>query len=143
MRVAGDVEFDYDGALLMARRLWALADALESVMAGREGAAAEALVDWKGPHATSFLERIAVERVDVNGVASQFREASYAWAAAWKDAIDQQNRILQARRWEYNKDHQGLFGHLDGVERPHDPAPRPLPAPPEFQPTGEFEQYFR
>ena len=143
MRVAGDVVFDYDGALLMARRLWAFADALESVMAGREGAATEALVDWTGPHATSFLERIAVERVDVNGVASQFREASYAWAAAWKDAIDQQNRILQARRWEYNKDHQGLFGHLDGVERPHDPAPRPLPAPPEFQPTGEFEQYFR
>ena len=67
-------------------------------------------------------------------MASQFREASYAWAAAWKDAIDQQNRILQARRWEYNKDHQGLFGHLDGVERPHDPAPRPLPAPPDFQP---------
>ena len=142
MRAAGDVVFDYDGALLMARRLWAFADALESMMGGRAHAAADALVDWIGPHATSFVSRIDVERVDVNAVVTQFREAAYGWATAWKDAIDQQNRILQARRWEYNKDHQGLFGHLDGVERPHDPAPRPLPSAPDFQATGDFEKYF-
>ena len=64
------------------------------------------------------------------------------WAAEWKSAIDEQNRILQARRYEYNKDHQGWFGGLDGVERPHDPEPRPLPQPPYFYATGGFEDYF-
>jgi hypothetical protein len=142
MQAAGDVVFDYDGALLVARRLWAFADALEAMMSGREGAAADALVDWTGPHASSFVSRVEVERVDVARVVAQFREAAYAWAAAWKDAIDQQNRVLQARRWEYNRDHQGLFGGFDGVERPHDPEPRRLPAPPDFHPTGGFEQYF-
>ena len=135
--------FDYDGALLVARRLWAFADALESMMRDRTGAAADALIDWTGPHAASFGSRVDIERVDVGRVVSQFREAAYAWAAAWKDAIDQQNRILQARRWEYNRDHQGLFGRLDGVERPHDPEPRPLPTPPGFHPTGGFENYFK
>ena len=142
MQVAGDVAFDYDGALLMAKKLWALADALEAMVGDRERHAADALVDWTGPHATSFVSRMATERTDVNGIVAQFRDAAYGWAAAWKDAIDQQNRILQARRWEYNKDHQGLFGHLDGVERPHDPAPCQLPSAPDFRPTGGFEKYF-
>jgi hypothetical protein len=142
VEAAGDVVFDYDGALLMARRLWAFADALESMMRDRAAAATEALVDWTGPHATSFVSRLDVERTDVNRVVVQFRRAAQEWAEAWKEAIDQQNRILQARRWEYNKDHQGLFGGLDGVERPHDPEPRPVPSAPDFKATGGFENYF-
>jgi hypothetical protein len=143
VEAAGDVVFDYEGALLVARRLWAFADALESMMSDRTTAATDALIDWTGPHATSFVSRVDVERGDVSRVVTQFREAADAWAAAWKEAIDQQNRILQARRWEYNRDHQGLFGHLDGVERPHDPEPRPVPTPPDFHATGEFENYFK
>lgn len=142
MEAGPDVVFAYDGALASAKRLWALADTLSSMMTARETAGAEALVDWLGPHGDSFLERLGVERTDVDGVVAQFREAATGWAAAWKDAIDQQNRVLQARRFEYNKDHQGTFGGLDGVERPHDPEPRPLPEPPEFRATGGFEEYF-
>lgn len=144
MEAGPDVVFDYEGALTMARRLWAFADALGTLMTDRETAADAAMVGWLGPHGTSFVSRVATERTDINAVASSFRDGAHGWAAAWKDAIDQQNRVLQARRYEYNKDHQGPLGigKLDGIERPHEPEPRALPSPPEFTATGGFEEYF-
>ena len=90
-------------------------------MTGREGAATEALVDWTGPHATSFVARLGVERGDVTGVVGQFREAAYAWAAAWKDAIDEQNRILHAAAVGVQ---QGPPGHVRPPRRRR-AAPRP------------------
>jgi len=141
MQAAGDVVFDYEGALTMARRLWALADTLETLIGARETASEDALVGWLGPHGDSFVTRVDTERVDVDAVVASFRVGAQGWAAAWKDAIDEQNRILQARRFEYNKDHQGTFGGLDGVERPHDPEPRALPREPNFHATGGFEDY--
>jgi hypothetical protein len=142
VEVAGDVVFDYEGALSMARRLWALADALDTLMGDREEAATVALTDWKGPHGESFATRIGVERTNVDTVCAEFRGAADAWAWQWKQAMDEQNRINQARRYEYNKDHQGWFGHLDGVERPHDPEPAAVPQAPDYHATRGFENYF-
>jgi hypothetical protein len=66
--VEADVVFDYDGALSMARRLWALADALETLMSERETSAEVALTDWQGAYGESFAGRISVERANVNTI---------------------------------------------------------------------------
>ena len=73
MEAAGDVVFDYDGALALARRLWAFADALQGLMTDRETSAGEALVDWTGPHGETFASRVGTERIDIDAVAASFR----------------------------------------------------------------------
>lgn len=143
MEAGPDVVFDYDGALTVAKRLWAFADALGTLMTDRETASGEALVGWLGPHGESFADRVDTERIDIDATSSSLRDGANQWAAAWKDAIDQQNRVLHARAWEHSKNNQGFLGigKLDGIERPPDPEPRALPQPPEFAATGGFEEY--
>jgi hypothetical protein len=141
METAADVVFDYEGALAAARRLWAFADQLEMLMSTRETEQESAQVGFLGPLATEFVTRIDTERTDVNSAVTQLRTAATEWAAAWKDAIDEQNRILYARAYQYSEDHQGWFGGLDGVERPPDPEPVTVPQEPNFHPTGGLQDF--
>lgn len=143
---AGDVEFDWTGSLAVARRLWALAARLETVMSDRVEAAEFALTDWQGPHATSFASRIGVEQGDVAVAAPQLRDAARAWAGQWKEAMDQQNNILRTREWEGRDDstlHTVTFGVLgSGKKQPPDPVPAAVPEEPEFGSTRGFYPYF-
>ena len=140
---AGDVVFDYDGALSAARRLWSLADDLQTMMTDRERARTDASVGFTGPYATELTSRISSERTDVNSAVVELRNAATAWASAWKDAMDQQNQNLYARAYKYSEDHQGFLGlgKLNGIERP--PAVEPLgtPQPPSFAATGSFQDF--
>lgn len=141
MDIAPDVIFDYDGALNAARRLWAFADQLGTTMRDRETAETAAQVDFLGPFATEFAGRIDTERGDINVAVTQLRTAATEWAAAWKDAMDQQNQNRYARAYKYSEENQGWFGRLDGIERPPDVVPMSLPQPPEFAATGGFQDF--
>lgn len=137
------VSFDFDGALAAARRLWAFADQLDALAATRESAQAAASVGFEGPFATEFDRRVLTERADLGRAVVQLRAAATAWAEAWRDAIDQENRNRNARAYRYNQQHQGLFGWLDGVERPPEPVPVATPRPPAYAPTGGLQQFGR
>lgn len=142
---AGDVEFDWTGSLAMARRLWALADRLETLMSDRVAAAEFTLTDWQGPHATSFASRIGVEHGDVETATPQLRAAANGWAQQWKDAMDQQNNTLRTREWESRDDstlHTVTFGLAgEGKKQPPDPVPAAVPESPDFEATREFYPY--
>ena len=141
-QVAGDIEFDWEGSLQMARELWALADLLGTTMSARETAAADASKDWLGPHHDDFVTRMGVERTNVDGAIPQLRTGAQGWAYQWQQAMDQQNQILMAREWDsrhgdWLHDHSfGIFG--SGPKRPPDPTPAGLPSAPDFQPTRTF-----
>ena len=137
---ASDVVFDFDGALVVARRLWALADSLETVMAGRETLAVEALTTWRGSHATSFATRMGTERTDIDTAAGWLRVGAQEWAAAWKDAMDEQNRILHARECQRREDDArrgtraassaaSSAGRTCRTSRPPSPSRRPPASP--------------
>lgn len=140
--VAADVEFDWSGSLRMARELWALADSLLAEMTARETKGADASVDWQGPHHDTFVSYLGVERTNIEGVATQLRNAADGWAFQWQQAMDQQNQVLMAREWDgregdlLNKATFGLFG--SGPKKPPDPTPTQLPSAPDFLPTRGF-----
>lgn len=140
--VAGDVEFDWDGSLQMARELWALGEALKTMMTNRETAATHASLDWVGPHYDNFVTRMGVERTNVDGAVTQLQAAANGWAFQWQQAMDQQNQVLMAREFDgregdtLNKVSFGLLG--SGPKRPPDPTPTKLPEAPDFQPTRGF-----
>lgn len=144
---ASDVVFDFEGALAVARRLWALADSLDRVMAGRESLAAEALTSWRGNHAVSFAARVGTERVDIDTAAGWLRVGAEEWAAAWKEAMDEQNRALFARECQRREDEaewyeSGFFGAvLGGPDMPEEPAALAVPTAPGFASTGGFVRY--
>jgi hypothetical protein len=136
-----DVVFDYEGALTAARRLWDFADQLNTMMSGRETAETSAQVDFRGPYSAELTGRIDTERTDIDAAVTQLRAGATDWAAAWKDAIDEQNRVRYARAYKYSEENQGWFGRLDGVERPPDPEPVPVPLPPEFTAKGGLQDF--
>jgi len=143
MEAGADVVFDYEGALTAAKRLWAFADHLGTLMTNRESEQETAKVDFIGPFAEQFVTRLDTERTDITNVVTQLRTAATEWAAAWKDAMDEQNRILYARAYNYSEDHQGPLGigKLDGVERPPDVEPVRVPVQPNFYATGGFQDF--
>jgi hypothetical protein len=144
---ASDVVFDFDGALAVAKRLWAFAESIGSVMATREQLANEALATWRGNHAVSFAQRLGTERTDIDTAATWLQAGALEWAAAWKDAMDEQNRILFARECQRRKDEaewheSGVFGAVfGGPDMPDEPSAVAVPTAPNFEPTGGFVSY--
>ncbi len=144
--VAGDVRFDWSGSLRVARRLWALADEVESTMSSRFGKAQEAAVDWLGAYGQEFALRVDNEVTGAGHVAGGLREGAQAWAFQWKSAMDEQNRILHAREEERVKADRSwadrhiwsLNGHEDLPPKPADAA---VPQPPGFAPTRGFAKF--
>lgn len=143
---AGDLRFDWDGSLRIARGLWALADQIESLQSKRVTEAGEALVDWLGAFAVEFVERINTEVGSTTALARGLREGANAWAYQWKEAMDEQNRRRHAREERRVKDDRSwmdrnvwsLNGHDD---LPPSPQPAAVPQAPSFQPTRGFVRY--
>jgi class 3 adenylate cyclase len=135
-----DVRFDYDGALRLARSLWAYADELEAAKAERKTEAEHALRTWKGPYATEFVGRGNDEQTSISALIAALRSDADAWAQAWKNAMDEQNRRLYARRVARMKEERSVAAKigdwLTGFEAPPPPAPLPKPGPAGFYPTG-------
>lgn len=143
---AGNLRFDWDGSLRIARRLWALADQLDAAMTTRVTAGADALVDWLGDFGTQFATRIDTESMSAGTVSNGLRDGANAWAWQWKSAMDEQNRRLHAREEQRVKDDRSLGSQIGGFFVGHDDLPpRPneaaVPTAPGFAPTRNFVRY--
>lgn len=145
----GTVDFDFGGSLDLARTLWSLAEDLEAADGAREGKSATALTKWKGPYATQFTQRRADERTSAANVAEGLRDDARSWAAAWVEAMHQQNKnnraaqVEQVRedRWWGEKAWDATLGE-DESESKVAAAERPsTPQPPSFQPTATLQVF--
>jgi len=80
MEAGADVVFDYEGALIASKRLWAFADHLGTLMTNRESEQESAKVDFIGPFAEQFVTRLDTERTDITNVVTQLRTAAKRWS---------------------------------------------------------------
>ena len=145
----GRVDFDFEGSLQLARKLWQLADDLVTEDNGRSTEAETALDKWEGPYGTQFGERRTAESDSRTNVVSGLRTDARSWASAWVEAMHQQNKnnraakvedVRENRAW-YEKGWDATFGEDDSDEQVGE-ADRPsTPQPPEFTATAE-EQVF-
>lgn len=145
-RAAGAVRFDFDGSLALARSLWRLADDLEALAARRSTEAERTLTGFTGAHAVQFATRVVDEVRDLAVAAGEARHAASAWAQAWADAADEQNRRLFAAECDRVRARRDLVDRVTGFLGGHHdlpPQPRPLavPRPPLFRSTGSFTRY--
>lgn len=145
----GRVDFDFEGSLQLARKLWQLADDLVTEDDGRGTEAETALAKWEGPYSTQFGERRTSERESRTNVVSGLRADARSWASAWVEAMHQQNKNNRAAKVEQIRDDRGwlekgwdnTFGEDDSDDQVGE-ADRPsTPQPPEFTATAE-EQVF-
>lgn len=134
-----DVRFDYDGALRLARTLWAYAEDLQSAKGARRSEAMDALQAWRGPFGDQFRDRIGDEQTSMASLIAALKTEADLWASAWKQAMDEQNRRLYARRVEQMKEERSRLEKLGdfftGFDYPPEPAPVPKPAPGMFYAT--------
>src|SRR6476620_6447659 len=138
-----DVQFDWQGSLTLARRLWSLADDLDAAARARSGDAETAAKQWLGTYGEQFVTMSNNDLTSLATVAQGLRGDATSWAAAWKSAMDQQNRVLYARKVKAVEDSRsgwyslwgGVFGHDD---LPPEPTPVATPAAPSFAATGGF-----
>jgi hypothetical protein len=139
---AGDVPFDFEGVLALCRMLWNLADELDGVETSRLAAATTALTKWEGPFGKEFATRADSENTSATQIVAGLRGDATGWAAAWKTAMDENNRRRWARHHEAWKDDQGFLDHLFGSED-DTPNPQPVgqPQPPGFAATGSLVNY--
>lgn len=135
-----DVRFDFDGALRLARSLWAYAEDLEAARGTRRGHAADALRSWRGPFGDEFRERAGDEASSLASLISGLRSDADAWAGAWKNAMDEQNRRLYARRVDEIKAERSnlekVGDFFTGFDYPPGPSPVAKPAPAMFHATA-------
>ena len=146
----GRVDFDFDGALELARKLWALADQVSQEEQGRQRDATTALAKWAGPHATRFAERRGAEFQSSMNVWTGLRENAQAWAAAWVDAMEQQNKNNRAaavqqhrddRSWIHEQWDEHGFGEDDSESQVAAAERPPTPTPPSFTPTASLQDF--
>lgn len=139
----GRVQFDFVGSLALARRLWAIGEELQTEDTGRETEFDTARAKWEGAYAGQFDGRRATERSSRAKVIVGLHEDAKAWARAWAQAMNQQNRNNRAAEVERVRDDRGFFeraydstfGKDDSDEQVPMPNPVPVPTAPGFEPT--------
>lgn len=141
MQAAQDIQFDFEGSLVLARQLWAMAEDARSTMTGRGRLAQEALSTWLGPHGVDFADRVTSEGRQIDAMYTDLRRAADGWAICWKEAMDEQRRIDHARECERIRNSRSLVDSIKGGIFGHDdlpPAPLPvgIPQGPGYAPTA-------
>jgi hypothetical protein len=135
-----DVRFDYDGSLRLARALWAFADELEEAKGARQREVLAALRTWRGPYGDEFRDRSHDEQTSIASLVAALRTEADQWAAAWKAAMDEQNRRLYARKVDRMKKDRSTLDKVGdfftGFDYPPEPPAVPKPAPAGFYPTA-------
>ena len=144
--VQGDVTFDFSGALILARQLWALADQVDTVMRTRQGLAGEAGVGFSGAYARQFASRVADEAANAATLSVHLRADATECAFGWQQAMEEKNRRRYARRIDHIKRQrsmlQTIWDDLHGFHGyGHEPEPVAQPQPPAFAPTAETARY--
>lgn len=146
----GKVDFDFEGSLELAEKLWALADELEREDRGRQRQAETALARWSGPYATQFAQRRSTEEASALNVINGLRADAEAWAVAWVDAMEQQNKNNRAaavqqhrddRNWFHKQWDEHGFGEDDAESQVGAAERPPTPRDPSFAPTATFQDF--
>lgn len=145
---AGNVAFDFEGSLQLARTLWGLAEDLASAHAKRQAAAQNALRDWRGTYGQEFGSRQNDEAASHSHVAAALQEEARGWALAWKLAMDEQSDRLRQREVERRRAQRGFWEQVgdvfvgDDTEQQVAPAAEfSVPQPPAFHATGSLARY--
>ncbi|MDE0805761.1 MAG: hypothetical protein OSA99_20855 [Acidimicrobiales bacterium] len=156
VRAGGVVDFDFEGSLILARRMWALADDLLAKNGSRSVAAATASREWRGSFGDEFSDRRAIESESYRNVRSGLIDGANAWAQAWATAMDQQNLNNRAAQIESDADRisdergrlqKGVdfFNGDDSWDRAvaqnPEPGPYPVPRGPGFHETEADRNY--
>lgn len=147
--MAGDVvDFDFEGSLQLARRLWTMAEEIQAEDIDRNADFTTAKARFEGPHAESFVARREEERTSRTTVIESLREDARQWASAWADAMHQQNKNNRAAKVEQIRAdrHWGerfidSFVGDDSEEQVPVPERPQNPWPPEFGPTASLIDY--
>ncbi|MGH8905639.1 MAG: WXG100 family type VII secretion target [Egibacteraceae bacterium] len=135
-----DVRFNFGLALDVARTCHGLARYLTDKQAAREGVARTAQLDWTGPHADTFEQRMGASRAGAERLSAALRTLAEGFASSWAKARGEQDRVNFARYVERERANRNLieefgdflFGEPDFGDPPSDP---PVPAAPDFAPT--------
>jgi hypothetical protein len=143
------VDFDFDGALVLARKLWAMSIDLREEDEGRGTDAEGARLKWKGAYATQFDSRRSTEHTSRINAAAGLREDARSWAQAWATALDQQNKNNRAQAVQDARDDRGFFergwdatlGEDDSESEVAQVPEVPVPQPPGFAPTATETTY--
>lgn len=152
------VTFDFEGSLQLARKLWALGEALETDSGTRDTDAVTAKEKWEGKYGTEFVGRRDGERTKESNAAQQLKSEANDWAKAWAGALEQQNKNNRAARvnelaeekkddrsmWEKGTDGLGFTDEtsLEDAQNEVPAAPTvPVPQPPGFAPTATEKTY--
>ena len=143
-------KFDWYGSLSLARQLWAYADDLEAAATTRiERRRRGPQVVARASTPTSSSSAANDEQTSLTNVVAGLRNEATGWAQAWKLAMDQQNRVLYARKVKRGRGQPQRLGQLLGwPDRPRRPPararsrshyrrPRRSPPPPASTPGPE------
>lgn len=141
VEAAQDIQFDFEGSLVLARQLWTMADDARSVMADRGRLAQGALNTWLGPHGTDLADRVTSEGPQIDAIFEDLRAAANGWAVCWQAAMDEQRRIDHARECDRVRNSRSMLDSVVGGLLGHDDLPPPplpvgLPVAPGFAPTA-------
>ena len=135
-----DVRFDFAGSLRLAASLWAYAEDLEALRTSRHSQARTALESWRGPFGREFADREVTDENNLWRLAGTLKADAESWALAWKQAMDQQNWKLYARRCREIEESRNVaekfVDFFTGVDLPPPPPPVPVPSAPAFAPTA-------
>ena len=142
------VQFDYDGALRLARDLHATAQRLELLLTERDHRATTALRSWRGPHGDVFRARATTEDQEARSVVGALTVEALDWAQAWADAINEQNRRNRERRVQELSDARAIGERLvdlavgdDSDQQVADLRYISVPRAPDFVPTGSLQRF--
>ena len=97
---AAPVHFPYDLAAAAIAELQRAGRVLDEKIGARNGLAATARIDWRGPHADEFDTVLHGQASQAEGVAEACRGAAAAIRSAWESANREQshlNRLAEER----------------------------------------------
>jgi hypothetical protein len=138
----GNVRFDFDGALVLAQRLWALGSRIDDTVSARAAAAQTAEQEWHGAYATQFDDRINQSTSEGSQLAASASGLAKLFAEAWAHAATQQ-RWNDRATWIQNKENNKsawddatgwVFGDDIDKNTPN-PPDVDVPGPPDFAAT--------
>lgn len=139
----GRVDFDFGGALNLARQLWALATKLDETRSTRMSAAQTALQEWQGAFADQFVTRTNRSDQAAHDAVYALQSLAKDFAMAWAHAATQQrwnDRAAWIAQKENNKNAWDtvtgwVFGDHTDEGTPH-PLEVEVPSPSGFDPTA-------
>ncbi|KJE24241.1 hypothetical protein FF36_01316 [Frankia torreyi] len=141
------VVFDFAGALELARRLWGLADGVDTFRGKRDTAATTALRHWQGRYVTEFRSSVTAEQGSDTHLSTAMRDDARTLAALWSQAMAEEAKVRYADHVTEKKQHRGFFHRIEdavfGSDDDYGPEPGPfaVPQPPAFTATGSLPVY--